>query len=198
MRLAPVALAACAVGAVAPAAGAEPAPADPAPRAMAIGFDLDLLPTVLSAANGELGYAPQVWLGIDRVRIRLVGAHLEPPDAIAFAPDGFRDPTTTAFAAIFDYTSGPRFDRWWLGSGFELWLQTIGHDGVADDASWTSVVFTVGGGYIWRFSGDFFLDPWAGAHAVLNPQTITLGGDDYDPFPLQAEVSLKVGWFTPI
>jgi hypothetical protein len=27
---------------------------------MALGFNLDLLPTVLSAANGRLGYAPQV------------------------------------------------------------------------------------------------------------------------------------------
>jgi len=45
-------------------------------------------PTVLSAANGKLGYAPQVWLGIDRARIRFVGSHLEPPDAFAFARNG--------------------------------------------------------------------------------------------------------------
>jgi hypothetical protein len=47
---------------------------------MALGFNLDLLPTVLSALNGELGYAPQVWLGVGRARIRFVGSHLEPPD----------------------------------------------------------------------------------------------------------------------
>jgi hypothetical protein len=86
---------------------------------MAPGFNLDLLPTVLSAANGKLGYAPQVWLGIDRVRVRFVGSHLEPPDA--FAPKGFRHPTTTAFASILDYTFGPRFDRFWIGAGFEVW-----------------------------------------------------------------------------
>jgi hypothetical protein len=34
--------------------------------------------------------------------------------------------------------------------------------------------------------------------AVLNPQTISLGAFQYDPFPLQAEVSMKVGWFLPI
>jgi len=164
-------------------------------RRTALGFDVDLLPTVLSAVNGRAGYAPQIWFGIDRVRIRLVGAHLEPPDAFAFAPEGFHHPTTTAFAAIFDYTFGPRFDGWWIGSGFEVWENTIEHDGVPGKATWTSTVFTVGGGYIWRFAGDFFLDPWLGVHAVLNPADVVLGSFSYEPFPLQAEASVKVGWF---
>ena len=119
-----------------------------APRPMALGFNLDLLPTVLSAANGKLGYAPQVWLGLGHARVRFVGAHLEPPTAFAFAPSGFRNPTTTAFAALLDYTFGSRFDGAWVGSGFEVWMDSIEHDGVAGTARWTSVVFTGGGGYI--------------------------------------------------
>jgi hypothetical protein len=165
---------------------------------MALGFNLDLLPTVLSAANGKLGYAPQVWLGIGHARLRFVGAHLEPPNAFAFAPSGFRDPTTTAFASIIDYTFGSRFDGMWVGSGFEIWQNSIDHDGVAGTARWTSTVLTIGGGYIWRFTGDFFLDPWVGAHVVLNPQTISLGAFDYRPFPLQGELSIKIGCFLPI
>lgn len=165
---------------------------------MALGFNLDLLPTVLSAANGKLGYAPQVWLGIGHARIRFVSAHLELPDAFAFAPKGFRDPTATVFAAIIDYTFGAHFDGFWVGSGCETWQLGIKHDNVAGTARWASTVFTVGGGYIWRFAGNLFLDPWAGAHVVLNPQTVTLGAFDYKPFPLQAEVSLKIGGFVPI
>ena len=148
-------------------------PCDGCPR-LALGFNLDLLPTVLSAANGELGYAPQVWLGINHVPLRFVGAHLEPPDAFAFAPKGFHHPTTTAFATIIDYTFGTRFDGAWLGSGFEIWQNTIEHDDVQGTARWASTMFTIGGGYIWRFAGDLFLDPWAGAHVVLN-QTVTMG-----------------------
>jgi hypothetical protein len=189
--------AACAAFASARPACADSPPPD-ARRALALGFNLDLLPTVLSAANGKLGYAPQIWVGIDRVRIRFVGSHLEPPDAFAFAPKGFREPTTTAFASIVDYTFGPRFDRWWVGSGFEVWEQTIKHDDVTGKSSWTSIVFTVGAGYIWRFAGDFFIDPWVGAHAVLNPQTVSSGAFDYKPFPLQGEASLKLGWFTSL
>ncbi|HEX9298176.1 MAG TPA: hypothetical protein VF881_20190 [Polyangiaceae bacterium] len=164
-------------------------------RAMALGFNLDLFPTVISAVNGKLGYAPQVWLGVEPVRVRFVGAHLEPPDALAFADAGFRNPTTTALAMILDYTSGPHFDGFWAGAGFEIWLQSIEHDNVAGTARWTSAVFTVGGGYIWRFSGNFFLDPWLAVHATLNPQTVTLGTFEHRPFPIIADASLKVGWF---
>lgn len=165
------------------------------PRQVALGVNLDLLPTVLSAANGKLGYAPQVWLGVGPVRVRFVVAHLEPPDALAFAPDGFHNPTTTAFATIIDYTFGPRLDGWWLGVGFEIWRQTIEHDDVADQAEWNSAVGTVGGGHIWRFAGDFFFDAWAGGHVVLDSKTVMLGAFAYDPSPLQGEVSVKVGWF---
>ena len=186
----------CAATATAPTSRADEG-AVRSPR-LALGFNVDLLPTVLSAAGGRLGYAPQVWFGIEHVRLRLVGAHLEPPDAFAFAPSGFHHPTTTALATIIDYTFGPRFDGPWIGSGFELWQNTIEHDGAQGTARWESTVFTVGGGYIWRVAGDFFLDPWAGAHVVLNPQTIQLGAFAYKPFPLQGEVSLKIGWFTPI
>src|ERR1041385_2702238 len=103
----------------------EHAPCAECARRMALGFNVDLFPTVISAVNGKLGYAPQVWIGIDRVRVRFVGAHLEAPDAFAFADEGFENPTTTAFAAIIDYTFGPHFDGPWIGSGFEIWQQSI-------------------------------------------------------------------------
>src|SRR5438477_5429214 len=84
------------------AAGAERPPSR-AERPMALGVQLDLFPTVVSAVNGKEGYAPQLWLGIAPIRLRLVGAHLEPPDAFAFADEGFVHPTTTVFATIIDY-----------------------------------------------------------------------------------------------
>jgi len=37
---------------------------------LALGFNIDLLPTALSAANGKLGYAPQVWFGESGRRLR--------------------------------------------------------------------------------------------------------------------------------
>jgi hypothetical protein len=167
-------------------------------RPMALGVQLDLLPTALSAANGKAGYAPQVWLGIGHARIRLVSAHLEPPDAFAFAPKGFRHPTVTVLAAILDYTFGARFDGAWICSGVEVWQRSIQHRDVEGTARWSSTVFTAGGGYIWRFAGDFYLDPWAGVHFILDPHAVSLAGHRYRPGPVQAEASLKVGWFFSI
>jgi hypothetical protein len=165
---------------------------------MALGFNVDLFPTVISAVNGKAGYAPQVWLGIEPVRIRFVGAHLEPPDAFAFADKGFVHPTTTAVAAILDYTAGPHFDGLWIGSGVEIWEQSIQHEGIRGTARWTNAVFTVGGGYIVRVSGNFYIDPWLALHAILNPQTVTLGQFEYKPFPILADASVKIGWFADL
>jgi uncharacterized protein (DUF1697 family) len=165
------------------------------PRPMAVGAQLDLFPTVVSAINGKLGYAPQVWLGIDHARLRLVGAHLEPPDALAFAKEGFKNPTTTAFAVLIDYTFGEHFDRWWLGTGFEQWTRSIQHDGVSGTARWQSTIFTFGGGYIWRAAGNFYLDIWAALHLTMDPETVTLGTYDYEPSPLLASGGLKLGYF---
>lgn len=165
---------------------------------MAIGLQLDLFPTVISAINGSLGYAPQVWLGVGHARLRLIGAHLEPPDALAFADDGFENPTTTSFAVTIDYTFGDHFDGFWLGGGFELWQRTIEHRDVPVTAAWTSTVATFGGGYIWRFAGNFFLDPWAALHATLNPESVFVGTYEYDPAPVVASASVKVGWFADL
>jgi hypothetical protein len=166
--------------------------------ALALGINLDLLPTVLSAINGRVGYAPQAWIGIDHFRARLVAAHLEPPNAFAFADDGFRNPRTTVLASILDYTFGDNFDGPWIGAGFEVWWRSIDHYGVSGSAHWTSALATLGGGFIWRVAGNFFIDPWVGAHATLNPETIALGAFRYHPMPVSAEASIKLGWFTPL
>lgn len=161
---------------------------------VAMGFQLDLFPTVVSAINGRAGYAPQVWVGVQPVRLRLIGAHLEPPDAFTF-DDQVGDPSITAIAATIDYTFGQNFDGVWLGAGVESWVQRASAKDGSGSAVWTSQVFTVGGGYIWRFAGNFYLDPWVGLHWTLNPRTHQIGSVEYDSSPLQPSASVKVGWF---
>jgi hypothetical protein len=51
------------------------------------------------------------------------------------------------------------------------------------------------GPYIWRFADRFYVDPWAGLHWTLNPETVNVGRYDYEPFPLAANASVKVGVF---
>lgn len=48
---------------------------------------------------------------------------------------------TATLAALVDYVFGDDFDSWWVGTGFELWLQSIGHASAAGArAHWNQVV----------------------------------------------------------
>jgi hypothetical protein len=164
---------------------------------LGFGFQLDLLPTVLSAASGKLGYAPQVWLGIGHVRMRLVGAHMHLPDAFAFAP-GWKRPSLSVLVVVFDYTFGDHFDGFWIGPGFEIWQRSIERDDTPGTARFSSLVATIGAGYTIRVGEHFFVDPWVAVHAVMNPYPVQLGEHRYEPFPLLAEASVKVGWSTDL
>jgi hypothetical protein len=164
------------------------------PRGPALGFQLDLFPTVISAVNGKAGYAPQLWVGIEPVRLRLITAHLEPPNSLTFDPEVVK-PMLTVLATTLDYTFGKNLDGVWLGAGTEAWFQRARAKDGSGQAAWTSAVFTVGGGYIWRFAGNFYLDPWLGLHWILNSQRHAVGNVQYSPAALSLSASVKVGWF---
>lgn len=161
---------------------------------MAVGAQLDLFPTVVSAINGKVGFAPQVWAGVKPVRLRLIAAHLEPPDGFTF-DDNIVSPKITALAATIDYTFGEHFDEWWVGAGTEAWLQSVEAADGSGKAEWTSGVFTLGAGYIIRFWDHFYLDPWLGVHATMNPGPRQVGDVEYEPAPVSASASLKFGAF---
>jgi hypothetical protein len=148
----------------------------------------------MSAVEGQFGFAGQAWVGIDHLRIRMVGAHYYTPQFL-IGDNGFKNQNTNTLAWIFDYVFGNHFDGWWVGTGFELWLNNIGHKGMSATADWNSAVWTVGGGYIWRFWKNLYIEPWAAMHVVMNQHDVNLGGYKYTPLQVTGEVSLKIGWF---
>ncbi len=167
-------------------------------RDMALGFTLDLLPIAMSAMSEEFGMTGQIWVGIEPIRLRLVGGSFSLPNWIA-AQNGFEDKSTTVGAVIVDYVFGSHFDEWWIGTGFEYWQNTIGHEKApGQQAEWSNVVWTIGGGYIWRVYGNFYIEPWVAGHVTMNSPDVTLAGKTYDPFPIMGEISLKIGWFIDI
>lgn len=181
------------------------------PANYAVGFNVDLLPTVLSASEKEFGYSVQGWLGRNHLRLRFVAAHLYIPDKLD-GSDRFSHLRNNVGAVICDYTTGDNFDEWWIGSGLELWQQRIEHKYMpvtagrtpasVDDlpesdgwAEWSNVVMTLGGGYIWKVYRNFYVDPWVAGHYILDPKRISLNGSHYKPKRFQAEASLKLGWY---
>jgi len=140
---------------------------------MTLGFTTDLLPIVVSATEDEFGKSGQVWLGVESLRLRLVGADIFMPDGIS-ANNGFTNRRITTYAFIVDKCFGEHYDGWWVGSGFELWMNEMEHeDAPGENVEWNNVAWTLGGGYTWRFWNDFFL-----AFLLLRQpavQTIPLG-----------------------
>jgi hypothetical protein len=179
-----------------PAAAVEDTvPGSPPPRARAVGVTIDLLPVALSASVGEVGASGQIWAGLGHWRLRLVGARIAFPNWLA-GKDGFEDQRTSVGALLLDYVFGDHFDHWWLGSGFEYWHSSIGHESFgAARASWNTPVWTFGGGYIAPIVGNFYLEPWAAGHVALTDASPAIGGRVYHPQRLNGEVSLKVGVF---
>jgi hypothetical protein len=178
-----------AIAAVAPAQAGEGA----TPEATAVGAEIDLLPTVLSAADGRLGGGANVWAGRGRVRLRAVGTFIAfPPGALT--PSGFEDRELVVAAGIVDVFLRPGFSGPWLGAGFERWWNRIGSPAGPDTASWTSWVATLGGGYVWKFWRGVYLNPWAAGHLLLSEPAVTLYGATWKPTRLSGELSLKIGW----
>jgi len=161
---------------------------------LAVGLEIDLLPTVLSAIAGEFGGAANVWVGFDRLRFRAVGGHLAFPSGFLM-PAGFNSRELTTAAAIVDYFFFPKFSGPWIGTGFEYWWNTVGSPAGSDKATWNSAVYTLGGGFVWKFWGNVYLNPWLAGHLLLSRPEVALYGTTWKPAPLSFEVSLKIGGF---
>ena len=175
------------------AVGSALAADDSAPEGTVVGAEIDLLPTVLSAADGRLGGGANVWVGRGHVRLRAVGTFIAfPPGALT--PSGFEDRELTVAAGIVDVFFRPEFSGPWLGAGLEHWWNRIGSPAGPDTATWSSWVATLGGGYVWTFWRSLYLNPWAAGHLLLSEPEVRLYGATWKPTKLSGEVSLKIGW----
>ncbi len=161
-------------------------------RPEAVGVEVDLLPVAASAAAGEAGGALQLWAGRDRIRLRLVGADLHYPDA--FTPSPFGDRHITVAAALVDLFFHDGFRGPWVAAGAEYWWSEIGLRHAEGRGRWSAPVATVGAGWVIPVWRGLYLNPWAAAHAPVSGWSVAVGAERYHPRPVEAEVSLKLGW----
>ena len=164
-----------------------------APRRLTLGFNIDLFPIISSAAQGDFGFGGQVHVAIDRVQLRLIGAHLTNPDFTL--EQNFQDYQTTVVAVVVDVFLRDEPSGLWGSTGFEIWLNDIGNSNTIERATWTNGVWTLGGGYVWRIGPHFFVNPWAGMHVRMNNPNVELGGQSFQPMPVVANASIKLGMY---
>jgi hypothetical protein len=149
------------------------------------GTEFDLLPFL------NHGYYVSAIVGKGRLRGRLVRTELTIP---GFATDdAFEDNKLAIWGAVVDVFFKDGFSGWWVGSGFERWNGDVTEKASDVRESYQTNMFTLGGGYAWKFSKHFYLNPWAGVH-------IPISGDQSVTFPSSTleikttpEASVKLG-----
>ena len=160
---------------------------DPSTNSTTIGFELDALPYITG------GYYGSVWVGHNHLRYRAVIAKTETPDFVL--EDGFTNNEIKAYAAIVDYFFKPDYKGWWIGTGLEYWDAKIQTDAKLETAEYNNTVFTVGGGYVWKFYKDFYLNPWVAGHLrIAGDKDVIVDQSMFETKLFLPEVSLKLGW----
>lgn len=57
-------------------------------------------------------------------------------------------------------------------------------------------MFTVGGGYVWNFGKNLYLNPWIASHIRIDgDKNVMVDDSKFDSPAFVPEVSLKVGWY---
>ncbi len=155
-----------------------------------IGLEIDALPYITG------GYYFSAWSGFDNFRVRGVFTHFNSPSFII--PDGFEDQKTDAYTLLVDYfpaSKNSEFEKWWLGTGLEYWKNSVLNSADKNTGDYDNLILTIGGGYIWKLWGNFYINPWAAGHlALTGTEKIQIGNDNFKPKSFLYEASLKLGW----
>jgi hypothetical protein len=153
------------------------------------GTEIDLLPYVMN------GYYASAFTAHDGWRLRGVIARSDAPSFLVSS--GFEKKRTDAYALLADRFIGKKKDRlegFWAGGGVELWRSRIWQEGISDFTRYNNTVLTAGGGYVWKLSNHFYVNPWSALHVVAaGNRRIDVSGKMYEQSRLTPEASVKFG-----
>lgn len=155
---------------------------------LSIGTEADVLPYITG------GYYGSVWASKNHFRYRAVVTNVTTPEFML--KDGFSNNKMMVYAALVDYFFKPEPEKWWIGSGFEYWDAEIQTSQKRSTVKYNNTMFTFGGGYIWKFYKNFYLNPWAAVHLrIAGDKSVMVDGKEFKPSQLIPEGSLKIGWY---
>ncbi len=153
------------------------------------GSEIDALPFVMS------GYYASGFVARDAWRFRGVAARSQAPSFLV--TDGFEKKRTDAYALLVDRFVGRKrngLQGLWIGGGAELWRSRIRQDGTTDFTRYNNTVITAGGGYVWKLSNHFYVNPWSAVHAVVGgDRRINVSGKNCEQPRFTPELSVKFG-----
>jgi hypothetical protein len=166
------------------------AAAEPGKARWRFGTELDVVPY----ATG--GYYVSGFAGHGGWRLRGVGARTNAPGFMVSS--GFEQKRTDAYALLVDRFFGSRRTQlrgFWLSGGGEYWRNRIRQENPSPFSYYDNFVLTAGGGYVWKLSNHFYLNPWTALHFVAaGDRNINVSGKTYEQPVVTPEVSVKIGF----
>ena len=154
-----------------------------------LGTEVDVLPYVMG------GYYASAFVGHDGWRFRGVAARSDTPSFLVTS--SFEKKRTDAYALLADRFLGSKRTQlkgFWVGGGGEFWQSRIRQQNNSNFTHYDNFVLTAGGGYVWKLSNHFYLNPWGALHAVVAGNTnVNVSGKMYQQPRLTPEASLKFG-----
>jgi len=108
--------------------------------------------------------------------------------------EDFNRNTLNVYAIVLDYFFKPAYKGFWIASGFEFWDGEI-ENKQSEVAAYDEWIYTVGGGYVWKFWDNLYLNPWIAGHLrVGGNQEVQVGNDTFKTAVFTPEISVKIGW----
>jgi hypothetical protein len=172
-----------------PAGLAAQSPEQASPRVWKVGSEIDVLPYVLKGYYGSAFAGMQAW------RLRVVASRSTIPSFLVAS--GYTEKRSDAYALLGDLFYGAGRQKqtgMWVGGGGEYWRSRIRTTATPAFAYYDNFMLTAGGGYVWRFSRHFYLNPWSGGHfTVGGARNIKVSGETYTQPIFTPELSVKLG-----
>lgn len=150
--------------------------------------ELDVLPYLSG------GYYLSAGVGFQNMRLRGIVTHVFPPEFAT--PAGFENYELQVWAGIVDYFLGAKAQKregFWIGTGLEFWKSKLTNASDSETGTFRNTIFTVGGGYVWRFYKKLYLNPWLAGHLPLGKATQQIGNRSFESRRFTPEASLKIG-----
>ncbi len=151
-----------------------------------IGIEADVVPYILG------GYHGSIWYGYKHLRFR--GVYVN--GTIDFGlSNGFEKNKIQVGAVIIDYFFKNNWKKHFLSTGLEYLDGNISNKYSSKSADYNTVLFTAGGGYVFKIYKNFYVAPHvAFTLRIAGDKTVEIDGYKQDTPFFQPEGGLRLGW----
>ncbi|SHF35593.1 hypothetical protein [Dysgonomonas macrotermitis] len=141
------------------------------------------------------GYHGSFWVGMNGIRSRFVFAKSTFPSS--FAPDGFKNLTSTFYEMEVDFFIGKQkreYKGLWIAAGLGLTNQSIESKSTGLKGDTNLFDIHSGAGYAISLYKALYINPWIGIDIHTNTKNISVGNETWKPNIIDIVGGAKIGY----